>query len=108
LQVFDNNILELFQVLVRGVLEFGYSFHTSSAHRHDDTRNKPTAIAGFFVTNARGTLASHAINSALLRSKEMCTFLPFAGGGKYSGPNTSTDFVENSFVATLFDMMSIK
>jgi len=34
--------------------------------------------------------------------------LPFAGGGKYSGPNTSTDFLEKSFVATLFDTMPVR
>jgi len=62
-QVFDNNILEIFQVRVGGVLEFRHGFHTSSAHGYNDARDKATAIAGFFNANARGTLASYAVNS---------------------------------------------
>lgn len=110
-QVFDNNVLKIFQIRVGGVLEFGHGFHTRSAHRHDDTWDKSTPIAGFFIPNARSALVSmsHAVspNSALPRGGKS-TFLPFAGGGKYSGPNTSTDLSEKSFDATLFDMISVR
>lgn len=50
------------------------------------------------------TLSTQPSNDA----KNQGTFLPFAGRGKYSGPNTSTDFLEKSFVATLFDMMPVR
>lgn len=83
-QVFDNNILKLFQIRVGGVLEFWHSFHTSGAHRHDDTWDKSTPITGFFIPNARSTLVkvSHTISprSALQRENKGLPFcLSLAG-----------------------------
>jgi hypothetical protein len=55
---------------VGGVLQFGYGFHTSGTHRHNDARDELTTIAESSTTNAGGSLPSREINEVLLREKK--------------------------------------
>jgi hypothetical protein len=109
MQFLYDYVLEVLQIRVRSVLQFRDSFHTGSAHGDDDSWDETTTFGGFFITHTRISLESRCRQLSIPNQNDQkFTFLPFAGGGKYSCPSTRIDIFEKSLVGTLFDMMPVR
>jgi hypothetical protein len=106
-QFLYDYVLEVLQIRAGGVFQFRDGFHTGSAHGHDDARDETTIR--LFITHTRSSLASRCRQLSIPHQNDQkFTFLPFAGGGKYSCPSTRIDIFEKSLVGTLFDMMPVR